>query len=101
MRRKKAAAWATVSGWNNIGIEGSENRQAAVSLFGDLAYDGTLNIGRFGTLDFAQNNLKLSGDVENEGVLSLTNGKESGRPGNRCRRLYGKKRCASPCQRRF
>lgn len=76
---EEGSSLATVSGWNNIGIEGSENRQAAVSLFGDLAYDGTLNIGRFGTLDFAQNNLKLSGDVENEGVLSLTNGKESGR----------------------
>ena len=76
---EEGSSLATVSGWNNIGIEGSENRQAAVSLFGDLAYDGTLNIGRFGTLDFAQNNLKLSGDVENEGVLSLANGKESGR----------------------
>lgn len=76
---EEGSSLATVSGWNNIGIEGSENRQAAVSLFGDLAYDGTLNIGRFGTLDFAQNNLKLSGDVESEGVLSLANGKESGR----------------------
>ena len=76
---EEGSSLATVSGWNNIGIEGSENRQAAVSLFGDLAYDGTLNIGRFGTLDFAQNNLKLSGDVENEGVLSLASGKESGR----------------------
>lgn len=71
---------ATVSGWNNIGIVGSEGTQTTVRLNGDLAYDGVLSVGRDAGLDFEQDNLKLSGSVENEGALSFSDtAKDSGR----------------------
>lgn len=81
---EEGSSLATVSGWNNIGIEGSENRQAAVSLFGDLAYDGTLNIGRFGTLDLRKQPEAFRRRGKRRCFVA---GKRQGKrpPGNRCR----------------